>query len=95
MQFRSHFGVPQLIFYGVILSAQIDQSLCTQCLAQAKEELKKCLDAAISREDKTSCEEKNETRTKSCSDGQCKIERAAHGGNTLEGSQERKSLPPP
>jgi hypothetical protein len=95
MQFRSHIRLPQLLLYGVILLAQIDQSLCTQCLAQTKEELKDCLDAAISREDKTSCVEKSQTRTKSCTDGQCKIEKAANGGNTIEGSQEPKSLPRP
>lgn len=94
MQFRSHVGLPQLFLYGVILYAQIDQSLCTQCLTQAKEELKKCLGAAISREDKTSCEEKSETRTQSCSEGECKIERAAHGGNVSESPQEPKTLPP-
>ncbi|HEX6728136.1 MAG TPA: hypothetical protein VF078_12345 [Nitrospira sp.] len=94
MQFRSLFGFPQLLLYGVILYAQIDQSLCTQCITQAKKELKECLDAAISREDKTSCAEKNDTRTKSCSDGECKIAKAAHGGNTKEGSQEQKSPPP-
>lgn len=94
MQFRSHFQLPHLLLCGVILLAQIDQSLCTQCLTQAKDELKECLDAAISREDKTSCAEKSRIRTQSCTDGQCKIERAAHGGNTSENSQEPKKLPP-
>lgn len=95
MRFKSLLGLSQLILYGVVFSAQIDQSLCTQCLAQAKEKLKQCLAAAISREDKTSCEEKSDVRTQSCHDGQCKIEKAAHGGNTTEGSQGRMHLPPP
>jgi hypothetical protein len=56
------------------------QSLCTQCIQAAQEEVKKCLDGAISQEDKKSCLEKQETRTKTCSNGECKIERA-HGGS--------------
>lgn len=51
------------------------QSLCEKCIHAAQEEVKKCLDAAISQEDKQSCLEKQETRTKTCSDGVCKIER--------------------
>lgn len=51
------------------------KSLCSQCLTAARDESKKCLDEAISQEDKKSCDEKKETRTKTCSDGECKIER--------------------
>jgi hypothetical protein len=51
------------------------QSLCTQCIQAAQEEVKKCLESAISQEDKKSCLEKQETRTKTCSNGECKIER--------------------
>ncbi len=51
------------------------QSLCAKCINAAQEEVKKCLDGAISQEDKKSCQEKQETRTKTCSDGECKIER--------------------
>ena len=59
------------------------QSLCTQCLKAAQDELKKCLDGAISQEDKKSCLEKQETRTKTCSNGECKIERT-QGGSKAE-----------
>ena len=51
------------------------QGLCEKCIHAAREEVKKCLDGAISQEDKQSCLEKQETRTKTCSDGVCKIER--------------------
>jgi hypothetical protein len=54
-------------------------SLCVQCLEAAQEELKKCLVAAISQEDKKSCLEKKDTRVKSCDTGECKIERAQSG----------------
>ena len=52
------------------------ENLCVQCLDAAKEELKKCLEEAISQEDKISCEEKKEARTKTCENGECQIERA-------------------
>jgi hypothetical protein len=55
------------------------QSLCLQCLQAAQEESKKCLDAAISQEDKKSCLEKQETRAKTCDTGECKIGRAQSG----------------
>ena len=54
-------------------------SLCVQCLKATQDELKKCLDAAISQEDKKSCLEKQETRAKACDNGECKIERAPSG----------------
>jgi hypothetical protein len=58
-------------------------SLCAQCISAAQDEVKKCLDSAISQEDKKSCLEKQETRTKTCSNGECKIERT-QGGSKAE-----------
>src|SRR5262249_45595561 len=65
------------------------QSLCSQCIKAAQDELKKCLDEAISQEDKKSCFEKQDKRTKTCEDGECKIERMQRSseGNT---PQEKK-----
>ena len=77
------------IFLGTPIYAQIDQSLCVQCLATVKQELKKCLDEAISQEDKKSCQEKQETQAKSC-ENECKIERAAESGNTSEAGPVKK-----
>ena len=65
------------------------QNLCTQCIKAAQEEVKKCLDSAISQEDKKSCLEKQETRTKTCSNGECKIERT-QGGSKGEVPSEKK-----
>ncbi|MEP6891382.1 MAG: hypothetical protein ABI955_11885 [Nitrospirota bacterium] len=64
-------------------------SLCVQCLEAAQEELKKCLAAAISQEDKRSCLEKKDTRVKRCDTGECKIERAQSGRKDDE-SPEKK-----
>ena len=65
------------------------QSLCTQCIQAAQEEGKKCLDSAISQEDKKSCLEKQETRLKTCENGECKIERT-QGGSKPESPIEKK-----
>jgi len=73
-----------ILLIGTPVHAQIDQSLCELCLATAREELRKCLIEAISQEDKKSCQRKQETRAKTCEDGECKIERAAESGNKNE-----------
>lgn len=44
------------------------QSPCLDCLKAAREELKKCLDNAISREDKKSCAIKREVLANYCED---------------------------
>jgi hypothetical protein len=85
MKFTLVFALLPLIMIGTPIYAQIiDESLCVQCLATAKKEGEKCLDGAISQEDKKSCLEKQETRVKTCDDGECKIERAAQSGNKRE-----------
>lgn len=77
LKFKLLFGLFSLLLLGAPTHAQvIDQSLCTQCLTTAKAELKKCLEAAISQEDKKSCQEKQETHTKTC-ENECKIAKAA------------------
>ena len=50
------------------------QNQCTDCIHAARVELTKCLENAISQEDKKSCGEKQEGRSKSCRTGECKIE---------------------
>lgn len=73
MKFKLAFALFLLMLLGAPLYAE---SLCGQCLNAAKAELKKCLDGAISQEDRISCEEKKEARAKTCEDGECQIERA-------------------
>lgn len=86
MKTRLAFALFLLILIGTPIYAE---SLCLQCLKAAKEELKKCLEGAISQEDKISCEKKQETRAKACEDGECKIERA-QSGNKPEAPSEKK-----
>ena len=84
MKFKLVFALLSLLLLGTPVHAQIDQSLCVQCLKAAQDELKKCLDEAISHEDKTSCAERQAVRTKTCEDGECKIERVVKSGNKTE-----------
>jgi hypothetical protein len=72
MKVKLAFALFLLIFIGTPTYAE---SLCLQCLEAAKEELKKCLEGAISQEDKKSCAEKQEARAKTCENGECKIAR--------------------
>lgn len=71
------------LFPLLLLGAPVcAESLCVKCLDAAKQELKKCIEEAISQEDKISWEEKKDVRTKSCEDGQCQIERAQSRGKS-------------
>lgn len=75
--------LPALV-WGVLLmmngSIGHAESLCLQCLDAAKHELKQCMEAAISAEDKASCHEKHDAKSTSCEEGECKLERAAKPG---------------
>lgn len=54
----------------------IDRSLCDQCITTSKAELQRCLEAAISHEDKKFCQVKQDTHMKNC-ENECKIAREA------------------
>ena len=61
-----------LLFLGAPVYAQ---SLCVDCLKAAQDQLKQCLDSAISEEDKKSCAERQQERAKVCENGECEVER--------------------
>lgn len=64
------------LFVFLFLGAPVyAQSLCINCLKAAQDELKKCVENAISQEDKKSCAEKQEARSKVCENGACEVER--------------------
>jgi hypothetical protein len=52
------------------------QNICVDCLKTAQEQLAQCLDNAISQEDKKSCVERQQEKSKTCESGACMIERA-------------------
>ena len=45
---------------------------CEKCRNAAQQELAKCIESAISQEDKKSCVEKKEPRLRACGKGVCK-----------------------
>ena len=71
------FALFSFLFLGSPANAQIyPQSRCLDCLKAAQDQLKQCLDSAISQEDKKSCAERQEAKAKVCEKGECEIERA-------------------
>jgi hypothetical protein len=64
-------------FLILLLGAPVfAQNPCVDCLKSAQDQLKQCLDHAISQEDKKSCAERQEAKAKVCEKGECEIERA-------------------
>ena len=57
------------------------QNPCVDCLKAAQEQLKHCLDNAISQEDKNSCAERQQAKAKVCENGECVIERTTSQNN--------------
>ncbi|MHC9064961.1 hypothetical protein ACYX34_20040 [Nitrospira sp. CMX1] len=74
-----------LSLVSVPLSAQ---HLCEDCLNEAKHLLAQCLEGAISEEDKKSCVERQQARSKGCESSQCMTERDAR---KMDKSVEQKS----
>jgi hypothetical protein len=67
------FALFTILLFGVPVFAQ---NLCVDCLKAAQEQLKQCLGNAISQEDKNSCAERQQAKSKACENGACEIERA-------------------
>ena len=63
MNIKLAFGLFPVLFLGAPVYAQI---LRIDCLTAAQDELKKCLENAITQEDKNSCAEKQEALAKVC-----------------------------
>ena len=66
------FTLIPFLFFGTPVDAE---SPCLECFRVAQEELTRCLDNAISQEDKISCEDKQQAQAKVCENGECKLER--------------------
>ena len=66
------FALFPILLFGTPVFAQ---SLCVECLKAAQEQLKQCLGNAISQEDKNSCAERQQAKTKACESGECESER--------------------
>lgn len=59
--------LPPLVLYAA------DESPCDKCRNDSQKELMKCLEGAISEEDKKTCAEKNDQRVQACSKLECKL----------------------
>lgn len=64
-----------LFLLSLIGAAAHAQNPCSNCFNAAQAEAKKCLDNAISAGDRNDCLETRQTRTKACSDNQCREDR--------------------
>ena len=92
LEFKLALALFPLLMLGTPIYAQvIDLSLCEQCVTISKAELKKCLEAAISQEDKRSCYEKQETHVKSC-ESECKIARETEAAIIRESAPTKQIL---
>ena len=78
-----------LLFAGVQVYAQSPPSPCEECLKASQDELKHCLDNAISQEDKISCGDNQDAQAKVCENDECKTERAQNSKRG-EASPEKK-----
>lgn len=67
------FALFTILLFGAPVLAQ---NPCVDCLKAAQEQLKQCLGNAISQEDKNSCAERQQAKSKACENGACEIERA-------------------
>jgi hypothetical protein len=91
MNVRLVFALFPLLFLG---SSVYAQSPCSDCLMSAEEELKVCLDNAISANDKVSCEENRQAHAKVCSTRVCKIERDEGDSRNEQQTPNRPGLTP-
>ena len=67
-----------LALFSILLSGSpvFAQNPCEDCLKAAQDQLKQCLNTAISQEDKKSCAERQQAKAKVCENAACVIERA-------------------
>lgn len=90
MNVRLAFALLPLLLLG---SPVYGQSPCSECLKAAEKELKKCLDNAISADDKISCAENREAGMKACVKGNCTIERAERAIRDTRSEHETTNRP--
>ena len=51
------------------------ETCCAECIKAVEEDLRLCLDQAISVEDKGKCEDARDEQLRACEEGECRIER--------------------
>ncbi len=79
----------------LVLTASVSaQSPCSDCFYAAEEEVRKCLDNAISAGDRNSCLENRRVRLKACSDNQCQAVREETATTEAHSPSGRPGLAP-
>ena len=74
----------------ILVSSPVSaQSSCAECIKAAQDELKDCLDHAISVDDKNACEENREKGMRACEDKDCMAERESKDLHRETVDQER------
>ncbi|MGC3976115.1 MAG: hypothetical protein QM771_17270 [Nitrospira sp.] len=70
------------------------QSPCSDCFYAAEGEVRKCLDNAISSDDRNSCLENRRVRLKACSDNQCQALREETATTETQAAPARPGIAP-
>lgn len=70
------------------------QSPCSDCFYAAEQEVRKCLDNAISAGDRNSCLDTRRVRLKACSDNQCQMVREETATIETQSAPNRPGLAP-
>jgi hypothetical protein len=78
-----------LLPFFVLVMPVHAQTPCSDCLNAAAAEAQKCLDNAISADDKVSCLEDREAHTKVCRNRECQIEREESVTNNAQATPSR------
>ena len=87
MNARLTFGPIVLV---ILASSPVSaQSSCAECIKAVQEELRTCLDNAISVDDKNTCAENREEGMRACEDKECTAEREAKESKKEHLEQER------
>ncbi|HAP42033.1 MAG TPA: hypothetical protein DCQ94_20085 [Nitrospira sp.] len=88
---RLLFALPLLLLLTAPVTAQ---SPCSDCFYAAEEEVRKCLQNAISADDKNSCLENRRVRLKACSENQCQTVREETSTTETPSTPVRPGLAP-
>ena len=91
MNVRLVVALSLLLLPGAAAQAQ---SPCSDCFNAAQAEARKCLDNAISTGDRNDCLETRQTRTKACSDNQCREDREEVATTETQSTRSRPGVTP-
>ncbi|MBS0172000.1 MAG: hypothetical protein JSR62_16760 [Nitrospira sp.] len=86
--------LPALASLLLLVAPVYAQSPCSDCFYAAEEEVRKCLDNAISSNDRNGCLENRRVRLKACSDNQCQTVREETSVTETQSTPARPGVAP-